>query len=161
MVIEGLGWRHFTSRVVAVLRRNPNTQPDLGRLWVGFVPKIDAGTSGQKRHVVLSPLARKILDQRTNQNPRMEFGPTPTHVSRNGLSFYGGLERLDQQPGRALQSRAYHQPPPPFGKIKLCLTLRTGPFPYSGNMGLTKSKSCRFIWSHIFRLNPWLLVGSP
>jgi hypothetical protein len=61
----------------------------------------------------------------------MEFGPTPTHGSRNGLSLYAGLERLDQQPGRALLSRANHQPPPPFGKIKLCLTLTTGPFPLS------------------------------
>jgi hypothetical protein len=65
-------------------------------------------------------LARNILDQTTNQNPEMEFGPTPTHGIRNGLTFYAGLERLDQQPGLALQSRANHQPPPPFGKIKLC-----------------------------------------
>ena len=91
----------------------------------------------------------------------MEFGPTPTHGSRNGLSFYAGLERLDQQPGRALLSRANHQPPPPFGKIKLCLTLKTEPFLISRNVYLSKSKSCRFIWSHIFRLNPWQLVGIP
>ena len=52
MVKEGLGWRHFTLLVVSVVRKNPDPLPDLGHLWVGFVPKIDAGTSGQKRHVV-------------------------------------------------------------------------------------------------------------
>jgi hypothetical protein len=140
MVIEGLGWRQFTSRDVPVLRRNPDPQPDLGRLWVGFAPKVGTGTSGQKGHVILSPSTRKILDLRTNQNQGMEFGPTPTQGSQNGLSFYAGLERLDQQPGRALQSRANHQPTPLFGKIKLCLTLTTEPFPYSGNMGLSKPK---------------------
>ena len=156
MAIEELGWRHFTSRVVSVLRRNPDPLPDPGRLWVGFVPKEGTGTSGQKvldicsglrydRLVVLSPLARKILDRRTNQNPGMELCPSPTHSSRNGLSLYAGLERLDQQPGRVLQSRANHQPPPLFGKIQLCLTLITGPFPYSGNKGLTKPKRRRFI----------------
>ena len=145
MAIEGLGWWHFTSRDVPVVRRNPNPQPDLGRLRVGFVQKGGVGTSGQKGHVVLSPLARKILDRRTNQNPGMELCPSPTHSSRNGLSLYAGLERLDQQPGRVLQSRANHQPPPLFGKIQLCLTLITGPFPYSGNKGLTKPKRRRFI----------------
>jgi hypothetical protein len=89
------------------------------------------------------------------------FCPTPTHGIRNGLTFYAGLERLDQQPGRALQSRANHQPPPPFGKIKLYLTLTIGPFPLSRNLGLRKFKSCRFIWNRIFRLKPWLLVGIP
>ena len=120
MAKEGLGWRQFTLLVVSVVRKNPDPHPDPGRLWVGFVPKEGTGTSSQKGHVVLSPLARNILDQTTNQNPEMEFGPTPTHGIRNGLTFYAGLERLDQQPGRALQSRANHQPPPPFGKIKLC-----------------------------------------
>jgi hypothetical protein len=38
--------------------------------------------------------------------------------------------------------------------------LTTGPFPYSRNMGLTKSKSCRFIWNCIFRRKPSLLVWS-
>ncbi len=108
-----------------------------------------------------SPWARKILDLRTNQNPGMEFGPTPTHVSRNGLSFYGGLERLDQQPDRPLLSRANHQPPPPFGKIKLCLTLKTEPFPFSQNLSLSKPKRRRFIRHRIFRLKPSLLVWSP
>ena len=61
----------------------------------------------------------------------MKIGPSPTHSSRNGLSFDAGLERLDQQPGRPLLSRTNHQPPPPFGKIKLCLTLTTGTFPLS------------------------------
>ena len=138
MAKDGLGWRHFTSRDVSVVRRNPDPNPDTGRLWVGYVQKGGVGTSGQKGHVVLSPSTRKILDRRTNLNPGMEFGPTPTQGSQNGLSFYAGLERLDQQPGRALQSRANHQPPPPFGKIKLCLTLTTGPFPFSRNSGLTK-----------------------
>ena len=147
--------------VVSVVRRNPDPHPDTGRLWVGFVPKEGAGTSGQKGHVVLSPSTRKFLDLRTNQNPGMEFGPTPTHVSRNGLSFYGGLERLDQQPGRALQSRVNHQLTPLFGKIKRYMTLITGPLPLSRNLGLRKLKSCRFIWNRIFRLKLWLLVGIP
>ena len=145
MAKEGLGWRQFTLLVVSVLRKNPDPQPDLGRLWVGFVPKEGTGTSSQKGHVVFSPSTRKILDRTTNQNPRMEFGPSPTHSSRNGLSFYGGLERLDQQPGRALQSRANHQQTPLFGKIKLCLTLTTGPFPLSRNVGLSKTQRGRFI----------------
>jgi hypothetical protein len=38
---------------------------------------------------------------------------------------------LDQQHSRALQSKANHQPPPPFAKIKLCLTLTKGVFPLS------------------------------
>jgi hypothetical protein len=63
MVIEGLGWRHFTSRDVPIVRRNPDPNPDTGRLWVGFVPKEGTGTSDQKKHVVLSSLARKILDR--------------------------------------------------------------------------------------------------
>jgi hypothetical protein len=108
MVKEGLGWRHFTSRDVPVVRRNPDPHPDPGRLWVGFVQKEGVGTSSQKGHVVFSPLARKILDLRTNQNPGMEFGPTPTQGSLNGLSLYAGLERLDQQPGRPILSRANH-----------------------------------------------------
>ena len=154
MAIEGLGWRQFTLLVVSVVRKNPDLHPDPGRLWVGFVPKEGTGTSSQKGHVVLSPWARKILDRRTNQNAGMEFGPTLTHGTRNGLSFYAGLERLDQQPGRALQSRANHQPPPPFAKIKLCLTLTTGSFPLSRNVGLTKQKSRRFIRICIFRPKP-------
>jgi len=160
MVKEGLGWRHFTSRVVPVVRKNAAPHPDPGHLWVGFVPKEGTGTSDQKKHVVLSPLARKILDRRTNQNPGMEFGPTPTHGSRNSLSLNAGLERLDQQPGRALQSRANHQPPPTFGKIKLCLTLITGPFPLSRNLGVSKPKRLRFIRNRIFRPKPSLLVWS-
>jgi len=161
MVKDGLGWRHFTSRDVPVLRRNPDPHPDIGCFGLGFVPKEGTGTSGQKEHVVSSPLERKILDRRTNQNPGMEFGPSPTHGSRNGLFFYAGLERLVQQPGRVLQSRANHQPPPPFGKIKLCLTLTTRPYPLSRNLGLSKPKRRRFIWNHNFRLKLSLLVGSP
>jgi hypothetical protein len=172
MVKDGLGWRHFTSRVVSVVRRNPDPQPDLGRLRVGCVPKLGAGTTDQKglgicgglRHhrlVVLSPLARNILDQTTNQNPGMEFDPSPTQGSRNDLTFFAGLERLDQQHSWALQSRANHQPPPLFGKIKLCLTLTTGPYPLSQNLDLTKPKRRRFIWNHNFRLKLSLLVGSP
>jgi hypothetical protein len=61
---------------------------------------------------------------------------------------------LDQQPGRALQSRANHQQTPPFGKIKLCLTLTTGPYPLSRNVGLSKPKRGRFIWNHILRPKP-------
>jgi hypothetical protein len=64
MAKEWLGWQHFTSRVVSVVRKNPDPHPDPGRLWVGFVPKEGTGTSGQKGHVVLSPLARKILDRK-------------------------------------------------------------------------------------------------
>ncbi len=64
MVIDGLGWRHFTSRDVSVVRRNPDHNPDTGRLCNGFVPKEGVGTSGQKGHVVLSPWARKILDRK-------------------------------------------------------------------------------------------------
>jgi hypothetical protein len=64
MAKEGLGWRQFTLLVVSVVRRNPDPNPDLGRLWVGFVLKVGAGTSGQKGHVVLSPLARKIFDRK-------------------------------------------------------------------------------------------------
>jgi hypothetical protein len=94
---EGLGWWQFTLLVVSVVRKNPDPHPDPGRLWVVFVPKKGTGTSDQKKHVVLSSLARKILDLRTNQNPRIEFGPTSTQGRRNGLSFYAGLERLDQQ----------------------------------------------------------------
>jgi len=172
MVIYGLGWRHFTSRFLTVLRRNPDPHPDPGHLCDGFVPKEGAGTTDQKglgicgglRHhrlVVLSPLARKIIDRTKNQNPRIENGPTPSQGSRNGLSLYAGLERLDQQPGRALQSRANNQPSPPFGKIKYCLTLTTGPSTLSRNVGLSKPKRGRFIRNRIFRLQPWLLVGSP
>jgi hypothetical protein len=161
LAIDGLGWRHFTSRVVPVVRRNPDPLPDPGRLCFGFVPKEGVGTSGQKEHVVFLPLARNILDQTTNQNPEMEFGPTPTQGSRMGLSFYAGLERLDQQSGRALQSRANNQPPPPFGKIKLYLTLITGSSPLSRNVGLSKPKRRRFIWNRIIRLKPSLLVGIP
>ncbi len=161
MVIEGLGWRHFTSRDVPIVRRNPDPNPDTGRLWVGFVPKEGTGTSDQKKHVVLSSLARKILDLRTNQNPRIEFCPTSTQGRRNGLSFYAGLERLVNQPGLALLSRANHQPPPPFGKIKLCFTLTKEPFPFSRNVGLSKPKRRRFIRNRIFRRKPSLLVWSP
>jgi hypothetical protein len=158
---EGLGWRQFTFLVVSVVRKNPNPHPDPGRLWVVFVPKEGTETSSQKGHVVLSPSTRKILDLRTNRNPEIMFCPTPTHGSRNGLSLYAGLERLDQQPGRALLSRANHQPPPPFGKIKLCLTLTKGLFPLSRNVGLSKPKRGQFIWNHIFRRKPSLLVWSP
>jgi hypothetical protein len=63
MVKEELGWRPFTLLVVSVVRKNPDPHPDPGRLWVGFVPKEGTGTSSQKGHVVLSPWARKILDQ--------------------------------------------------------------------------------------------------
>ena len=158
---DGLGWRHFTSRFLAVLRRNPDQHPDPGRLCFGFAPKVGTGTSGQKVHVVLSSLARKILDRTTNQNPGIEFGPTPAHGSRNGLSFYGGLERLDQHPGRALQSRANQKQTPLFGKIQLCLTLTTGPLPLSRNLSLSKLKRRRFILNRILRPKPWLLVGIP
>ena len=64
MVKEGLGWRQFTLLVVSFIRRNPDHHPDLGRLWVGFVLKVGAGTSGQKGHILLTPLARKILDRK-------------------------------------------------------------------------------------------------
>jgi hypothetical protein len=64
MVKEGLGWGHFTSRDVPVVRRNPDRHPDKGRLWVGFVPKEGNGRTDQKGHVVFSPLARKILDRK-------------------------------------------------------------------------------------------------
>jgi hypothetical protein len=64
MVKEGLGWRHFTSRDVSFVRRNPCPHPNTGRLCFGFVPKIDAEKSGQKRHIVFSPLARKIVDRK-------------------------------------------------------------------------------------------------
>jgi len=64
MVKEGLGWRHFTLLVVSVVRKNPDPHPDPGRLWVGFVLKVGAGTSGQKGHILLYPLARKILDRK-------------------------------------------------------------------------------------------------
>jgi hypothetical protein len=64
------------------------------------------------------------------------------------------LERLDQHPGRPLLSRANHQPPPPFGKIKHCLTLTTGPFPLSQNLGLSKPERRRFIRNRIFRSKP-------
>jgi hypothetical protein len=154
MVKEGLGWRQFTLLVVSVVRKNPDPHPDPGRLWVGYVQKGGVGTSGQKGHVVLSPSTRKIIDRTTNRNPEIMFCPTLTHGTRNGLSFYAGLERLDQQHGRALLSRANHQPPPPFAKIKLCLTLTTGSFPLSRNLGLRKLKSCRFIWNRIFRPKP-------
>jgi hypothetical protein len=151
--------------VVSVVRKNPDLHPDPGRLWVGFVPKEGTGTTDQKglgicgglRHhrlVVLSPLVRKIFDRTTNRNPEIMFCPTLTHGTRNGLSFYAGLERLDQKHGRALLSRANHQPPPPFAKIKLCLTLTTGSFPLSRNVGLTKQKSRRFIRICIFRPKP-------
>ncbi len=135
-----MGWRQFTLLVVYVVRKNPDPHPDPGRLWVGFVPKEGTGTSDQKEQVVSSPLARNILDQTTNQNPEMEFGPTSTQGRRNGLSFYAGLEQLDQHPGRPLLSRANHQPPPPFGKIKLCLTLTTEPYPLSRNLGFCRSQ---------------------
>ena len=62
------------------------------------------------------PFGTEDLWPKTNQNPGIEFGPTPTHGSRNCLSFYAGLERLDQQPGLALKSRGNHQPPPTVGK---------------------------------------------
>jgi hypothetical protein len=105
-------------------------------------------------------LARNIIDQTTNQNPEMEFGPTPTQGSLNGLSYYAGLERLDQQHSRSLQSKANHLPPPPFRKINLCFTLTTRPFPLSRNEGLSKPKRRRFIWNCIFRRKPSLLVWS-
>jgi hypothetical protein len=66
MVKEGLGWRHFTSRDVPVVRRNPDPHPDPGRLWVGFVPKEGAGTSGQKGHVVFPlGLGKSLTEGRT------------------------------------------------------------------------------------------------
>ena len=52
MVKEELGWRPFTLLVVSVVRKKPDPFSDLGRLWVGFMPKEGAGTSGQKEHVV-------------------------------------------------------------------------------------------------------------
>ncbi len=66
MVKEGLGWRHFTSRDVPVVRKNPDPHPDPGRLWVGFVPKEGAGTSGQKEHVIFPlGLGKSLTEGRT------------------------------------------------------------------------------------------------
>jgi hypothetical protein len=64
MVKDGLGWRHFTSRFLAVLRRNPDPHPDTGRLCNGFAPKLGAGTSGQKGHVVIPLGLGKSLTER-------------------------------------------------------------------------------------------------
>jgi hypothetical protein len=66
MVKEGLGWRHFTSRDVPVVRRNPDPHTDLGRLCLGFVPKEGAGTSGQKEHVIFPlGLGKSLTERRT------------------------------------------------------------------------------------------------
>ncbi len=66
MVKDGLGWWHFTSRVVSVLRRNPDPHPDLGRLCDGFEPKEGNGTSGQKGHVVIPlELGKSLTEGRT------------------------------------------------------------------------------------------------
>jgi len=113
-----------------------------------------------KRDMSFYPLWLGKSLTKTNQNPGMKIGPTPTHGTRNGLSFYAGLERLDQQHGRALQSRANHQPTPLFGKIKLCLTLTTGPYPFSRNLGLSKPQRGRFIWNRIFRRKPCCWFGA-
>jgi hypothetical protein len=61
-----LGWRQFTLLVVSVVRSNPDPHPDTGRLWVGFVPKEGAGTSGQKGHVVFPlGLGKSLTEGRT------------------------------------------------------------------------------------------------
>jgi hypothetical protein len=52
MVKDGLGWRHFTSRVVSLFNENTAHLSDPGRLRVGCVPKLGAGTVGQKEHVI-------------------------------------------------------------------------------------------------------------
>jgi hypothetical protein len=66
MVKDGLGWRHFTSRDVSVVRRNPCPHPNTGRLCFGFVPKIDAEKSGQKGHVVIPlELGKSLTEGRT------------------------------------------------------------------------------------------------
>jgi len=66
MVKEGLGWRHFTSRFLAVLRRNPDPHPDLGRLSFGIVPKEGTGTTDQKGHIVFPlGLGKSLTEGRT------------------------------------------------------------------------------------------------
>jgi hypothetical protein len=87
MVKEGLGWRHFTSRDVPVVRRNPDRHPDKGRLCNGFVPKIDAEKSGQKRHIVFSPLARKILDRKRTKILKSCSAHHQRRVAETAYSF--------------------------------------------------------------------------
>ena len=87
MAKDGLGWRHFTSLVFAVLRRNPNPLPDLGRLWVGFELKVGAGTSGQKEQVVSSPLARKILDRKRTKIQELSSAQHQRKVAETAYPF--------------------------------------------------------------------------
>ena len=79
MAKEGLGWRHFTSRDVSVVRRNPDRHPDKGRLCNGFVPKLGAGTNGQKRQSVFPLELGKSL---TENEPKSRNGVRPNTNAR-------------------------------------------------------------------------------
>jgi hypothetical protein len=87
MAKEGLGWRRFTLLVVSVVRKNPDPHPDTGRLWVGFVPKEGTGISDQKKHVILSSLARKILDRKRTKIKELSSAQHQRMVTETAYPF--------------------------------------------------------------------------
>ncbi len=87
MVKEGLGWRHFTSRDVPVVRRNPAPHPDKGRLCNGFVPKEGVGTSGQKGQVVFPLELGKFLTEGRTKIQELSSAQDQRKVAETAYPF--------------------------------------------------------------------------
>jgi hypothetical protein len=157
MVKEGLGWRHFTSRDVPVVRRNPDPHPDPGRLWVGFVPKEGAGTSGQKGHVVFPLGLGKSL---TENKPKSWNGFRPNtnagYLKRPILLRWIGTigpTTWSASPIKGLASTTAS-----VCENQTLFDIDKRGVPTLEKVGLSKPKRGRFIRNRIFRRKPSLLV---